>query len=133
MTAVRIVELLFPNNRYIAAHLIFVLVGGGACFVPLFNIVGYESAALFGVLGGLFALGLTASRYRLADLPRPMSDTERPSVRWARHMVTNLALIVVPFALLSLNSMRVENCDPAAGLAFWLAIPVASVAIGTER
>ncbi len=87
------------------------------CFVPLFDIVGYESAAFYGVF-----YGTACSLFPYRD----------PSTRgWAAALGRNELLLLVPFAVLSLNAVRVTNCDYLTGLGFWLVIPVMSVAVAT--
>ncbi|TXD38534.1 tetratricopeptide repeat protein [Lujinxingia vulgaris] len=109
------------------------LVALGACalaavvlsFVPLLNLVGYESAAFFGVLGGLLATGLTVADARRFDL------LEGRALDFGRLALRNLAMLVAPLVILSLNGLRVPNCDWAAGLSFWALIPVMAVLMGT--
>lgn len=108
------------------------IVGLVVCFIPLFNLIGYESSALFGVLGGLVALGLTVSDYGKGRSPSPLSNrVEAPVRAWAIRFSRYLIYLLPPALLLALNAFRVTNCDPAAGAAFWFVITVPSVAIGT--
>ncbi len=123
-------ELLAPDRATVLVHAAFAVVGAVVCFVPLFNLIGYESAALFGVLGGVASLVLTSRRYR-DELPMPIRAEDAPTVQWARATAQNLMSLIVPFALLGANATRVENCDVAGGVAFWVTIPVASIAIGS--
>lgn len=109
------------------------LVALGACalaavvlsFVPLLNLVGYESAAFFGVLGGLLATGLTVADARRFDA------LEGRALDFGRLALRNLALLIAPLLILSLNGLRVPNCDWGAGLSFWALIPVMAVLMGT--
>ena len=86
-------------------------------FVPLFNLIGYESAAFFGVL-----YGLTTSYLRF-DGPAPAD--------FGRALRNRLALIVVPFAVLTLNALVVKNCAYGIGVGWWLLIVVGSIAVAT--
>lgn len=86
-------------------------------FVPLFNLVGYESAAFYGVL-----LGLVAPFLAFDDLTVD---------GWARACAQRLALAVVPFAILSANALFVQNCAYLVGVQFWALIVVGSVVIAT--
>lgn len=86
-------------------------------FVPLFNIVGYESAAFFGVFYGFTTAFLSFDDHSL--------------VGWARHLGRRLLLLAAPFAVLTLNALRVQNCDYVTGVEFWLAIPVMSIVVAT--
>jgi len=53
-----------PTRTYLVWHLISVGLGVGACVVPLFNVLGYESAALFGVVLGVATVFLTLHAFR---------------------------------------------------------------------
>ncbi|TXD31672.1 tetratricopeptide repeat protein [Lujinxingia vulgaris] len=109
------------------------LVALGACalaavvlsFVPLLNLVGYESAAFFGVLGGLLATGLTVADARRFDALKGRA------LDFGRLALRNLALLIAPLLILSLNGLRVPNCDWGAGLSFWALISVMAVLMGT--
>lgn len=85
------------------------------CFVPLFDVLGYESSLAVALLTAptAFVIGSgvagSVRRSRRA-LPRA----------WA----TTLGVLVVPLALLTLNAVRVRNCNYSAGLAFFAALPV---------
>ncbi|RAL21642.1 hypothetical protein DL240_12355 [Lujinxingia litoralis] len=113
------------TRRYLLAATFCVVVAAVACFVPLFNLVGYESAALFGVIGGLLATGLT-----VADALRQDALAGR-AVDFGRFALRNLGLLVVPLGLLTLNGLRVPNCDWAAGYSFWGLIAGMAVLMGT--
>lgn len=102
------------------------------CFLPLTSLLGYESGAVMGVVLGLLAAWLSAWEFSGARLDGPLDPcrTSSPGLDWARRLLPRLALGVVPLGLLLLNMVRVRNCDPLTGLAFWLAIPVPSIVIG---
>lgn len=88
-----------------------------ASFIPLFDIIGYESAALFGVF-----YGVAVSFFRPVD----------KSLRgWAASLGRHELLLVAPFAILTLNALRVPNCDFLTGVGFWVAIAAMSVAVAT--
>ncbi len=86
-------------------------------FVPLFNLIGYESAAFYGVMYGL-AVGYLAF-------------DELGWRGWARGLAERLALAATPFAVLSLNALFVKNCAYLMGVQFWLLIVVGSIAVAT--
>ncbi|MGM0556512.1 MAG: hypothetical protein ACQEVA_09070 [Myxococcota bacterium] len=121
-----------PTVTFRLALIAFAVVGAVCCFVPLFDVIGYESAALFGVLGGLAAPVLTLHGVRAQLVPRPGSSTRvvSPTADFFRLYGRLVFLLVIPFALLSLNALRVQNCAFGIGVAFWLAIPVVSIFIG---
>jgi tetratricopeptide (TPR) repeat protein len=121
-----------PTVMFRLALIAFAILGAICCFVPLFNVVGYESAALFGVVGGLAAPFLTLHGVRAQLVPRPGSSTRvvSPTADFFRLFGRMVFLLLIPFALLSLNAFRVQNCAYGIGLAFWLAIPLVSIFIG---
>ncbi len=87
------------------------------CFVPLFNLLGYESAAVFGVVAGIWSTFLGTKGPKLYDL--------FPTI------LKNLSGLVLPFFILLFNALFVQNCDLFAGLLFWIFIPCFSVAFGS--
>jgi tetratricopeptide (TPR) repeat protein len=121
-----------PTVTFRLALVASAIVGAVCCFVPLFNVVGYESAALFGVLGGLAAPFLTLHSVRAQLVPRPGSSTRvvSPTADFFRIYGRLVFVLLPPFLLLSLNAFRVQNCAWGVGMAFWLAIPVVSIFIG---
>lgn len=86
-------------------------------FVPLFNLIGYESAAFYGVL-----FGLTVSYLGFDDLGWR---------GWARGLRDRLALALLPFVVLSVNALFVKNCAYLTGVLFWVLIVVGSIAVAT--
>lgn len=102
------------------------------CQLPLFSLLGYESSAVMGAVLGVLAAWLSAWEFSGQRLSGPLAPDRRdsPALDWARRLVPRLALSVPPLALLLLNMVRVRNCDPLTGLAFWLAIPVPSIVLG---
>ena len=89
------------------------------CFVPLFNIVGYESAAASGVVLSLLALGY---------MPKQVENLQKhPFVILIRAFQRGGMLILPPLILLSLNGLRVTTCAWKEGFLFWLIIPPVSI------
>ncbi len=101
------------------------------CFTPLANILGYESAAAAGVFCGLAALVRTHLRVG-RTVPDPLArDRARSTIAdFGALLPGNAALVAVPLALLTLNALRVRNCDPLTGALFFLLIPLVSVLVG---
>jgi len=96
------------------------------CFLPLTSLLGYESSAVMGVLLGLVTMRLTALEW--AEKQRRSSGA---FVRWwLDRLAARLVFTGPPLLVLLLNALRVPNCDPAAGLVFWLVIPMVSVVFG---
>lgn len=91
------------------------------CFVPLFDLLGYEFCFAIGALSAAtsVALGSTigaASRGSRAPWLLAWSST---------------ALHLVPaWAVITLNTLRVQNCDYTEGLIFFAAYPLASSLYG---
>lgn len=132
-------RLVFPTRLYVICLGISVIMAIVLCFVPLFNILGYESAAFFGVWLGIISTGLTLHAHQNGLLRSPLckESAKRPLERrpspvglfWQMY-ARNLALVVLPFGILWLNGLRVPNCDMRAGFLFWLLIPVFSILLG---
>ena len=89
------------------------LLGAGLCMVPLLGLPGLESALVLGVvlpslcavIGARLALG---TRQRIA----PTATLLGASVGAA------LLVLAVPVVLLTLNGLRVRNCEPIQGFTF---------------
>lgn len=107
------------------------LVGLVLCFVPLFNLIGYESAAVLGVAVGLGSVAVAS------DALRPSSGRgaafgprgPAPAADFCWLLPRTVGLLLPPLALLGLNATRVKNCDPALGLEFMLLVPVVSAVV----
>lgn len=127
-------RLVFPTRLYVVCLGITVVAAIALCFVPLFNLLGYESAAFFGVLLGLLTTGLTLHAHGQGLLCAPLSqkagEQQTPVssflVTYARH----LGLVIMPLWILGLNALRIPNCDWWAGFWFWLLIPGFSILLG---
>lgn len=114
----------------IAAH---AACGVVLCFVPLFNLLGYESAAAIGLTSGLAAAALVLDALRSGRLRAPLDRARAtgPLLDFAGRVPGWWFVLLGPPALaLALNAVRVKNCDPKLGLAFWVAIPAVSVVAG---
>ncbi len=84
------------------------------------SVISYESAALFGVLGGIISLIW------------PIAGSGAAVDRAINRIGLHLGLLALPALILTLNSLRVPNCSPGLGYLFWLFIPVVSVVMGTS-
>jgi len=94
------------------------------CFVPLFNLLAYEFSAAIALLASLAAAHLGSVFGRTA----PAGPVARSYLcAFAAHLL----LLVPPLALITLNALRVRNCNYGEGLAFFALLPVASVACAT--
>jgi tetratricopeptide (TPR) repeat protein len=118
--------------RLWAWGLAYGLLGAGLCFVPLFNVLGFELAFVAGLVSAFAGahLGSAATGLRRAGATR--SDGEaadaRPLSTLLRHgggvWLRVLLLSLLPLGLVALNALRVKTCAPLDGLA-WYAMLVA--------
>jgi hypothetical protein len=87
------------------------------CFVPLFNVLGYEFSLAIGLIsavtGGIIGLDIGART------PDGLCALGRAWLAAAAHLVPAVALI-------TLNMLRVRNCDYLEGLGFFALLPLAS-------
>ena len=99
------------------------------CFVPLFNVFGYESAAATGFVAAILTIFLTLYGTKLGVSPLLERDSS-PVTDLLKNWVTHSLFVVVPAAIFLLNGIRVQTCGYLDAALFWLAIPVVSVGIG---
>lgn len=123
---------LAPTRTYVIWFLLFAVVGVAVCFIPLFNLLGYESAAFFGALVGPVVVFLTLHNFRHGLLEEPLAaERVQHSIKDFFGLgIRHCAMLVVPAVALCLNALRVKNCDFVTGGLFWLTIPVMSVWVG---
>jgi len=115
------------------ALLPFALVSGAAlalCFTPLFNLLGYESSAAMGVVLGITAMLMTIGEVRSGRRTGPLDLRQSPIDGFFRAAPARLLLTLPPLLILGANALRVRNCDPLSGLAFWFVIPLFSALFG---
>jgi len=112
--------------------IVVTLTGVALCFTPLFNLVGYESAAASGVVVGLAAIALTLDALRRGLVPDPTAPARggSPAADFCWLLPRTVGLALIPLGLLGLNALRVRNCDPGLGGEFWLLIPVCAAIVG---
>jgi tetratricopeptide (TPR) repeat protein len=106
-----------------ASRIVCGLLGGFAlacCFVPGFDVLNYYSGLAISIVGGL-GVGLAT-----AMGPQPIPGEPLGRLLWKR-LVTALAICLVPLSVLLLNAVRVINCDPETGLAFYAVGPTATM------
>ena len=97
------------------------LLTGTLCFVPLFNLLGYEYCFAVTLLTAITAplLGFHG------DSPRQSLGTSI-KITFAR----SLAQLLPGLCLISLNALRIRNCDFSAGLQFFALMPIATALYG---
>ncbi|TNF32139.1 MAG: hypothetical protein EP329_11100 [Deltaproteobacteria bacterium] len=95
----------------VVAILMFALTAG-LCFLPGLGILNYYSSLVLGLVGGLLGgfAGVSAARGAVVRGEGPFREA-----LWA-----GLWVAVPPPLLLLLNGLRVTNCDPLEGLAFYV-------------
>ncbi len=132
MRAISLASKLAPTWAHGVAHGVACVSAVVLAFVPLFNLVGYESAAFFGVMLGIFATGLTVWMVRIGHIDAPLSKerSRGPAADFATLALHHLALVVGPLAILTLNGLRVPNCDWVSGFALWAVIVVPAILLG---
>ncbi len=100
--------------------------------IPLLNYLGYEYAALWGLVAS-FVAGLTT----IGEIRRKPIATEAPgrsAAEEGRHRVAastrdQLVLLAIPLAIMTANALVVKNCSLLEGFGFFLLLPVVSVIV----
>lgn len=114
------------------------VLGVALCFVPLFDVLGYEFCLTL-ALGVSFAgaqLGAVtvwrARRERPASLATAAEAFPAATVArlWGGTVARLWLALLLPLAAVTLNALRVRNCDYAAGLAWFFMLPMLSAAMG---
>ena len=110
---------------YFSSRLFFLsfLFGGILCFVPLFNIVGYESAAISGVVVSILSLFALAQNLKQERIEA--NSYSSLVIFWLQ----SLSLLAPTLGVLALNGLRVETCAWGEGFFFWLLIPPVSMVL----
>lgn len=98
------------------------IVAIGLCFVPGFDALDYYAslalAAVGGLVGGFAGVGVARDALRG---PAPLGATPAgPGWVFRRSALAALCLMVPPAVILLLDALRVRNCDPVEGFAFYL-------------
>lgn len=104
------------------------------CAVPLFNLLAYEFCLVLSPLVSIAALHLGVrtivhSRREPRDSVSSRSSIRELAAHSFRSQCHALGLLVIPLCLILLNGLRVKNCDPLEGVAFFLIMPCASATI----
>lgn len=127
-----------PPSAALIWSVLLSVVTFGLCFVPLFNLLGYESSLALGLLGSLCSAQLAATVIAAERRAQPAEAAalaeQRPLrallLAYLRGLGWSLAALVGPLVLLVGNGVRVRNCDYLAGLSFFFMIPACSAACG---
>ncbi len=129
----RLPELARRHRRHLIWGALLVALTAWLAFLPLFDVVGFEFAFVLGIVAGFASADLGAAWVRRAR--REGGSSGRPVRALAalvgRAVGANLLLLALPLALMSLNALRVRNCDFLLGLGVALALPGFAVLFGT--
>jgi hypothetical protein len=110
---------------------------GGLAHTPLFNVLSYEFCLALALAGSFAAAHLGSVTVAAArDRDDGMLFALRPPLPGlllllGRGVLANLLLLVLPLCIISLNALRVKNCDYPVGLAFFGMMPVLSVLLAS--
>ncbi|MBI5529438.1 MAG: hypothetical protein HY897_24190 [Deltaproteobacteria bacterium] len=108
------------DKLFRALLIAFAVFSGALCFVPLFDVLGYEfsvSIAILLFLSGGVLVAVVGRQVPVPGHPSPVPGL--PSVPFA----AVAALLAVPLAIMSANAVRVTNCSWGDGIGFYLLIP----------
>jgi tetratricopeptide (TPR) repeat protein len=125
---------LLPALVVLSGYVVVALV---MCRLPLFGVLGYESAFLFAILGSgaschLAVVQVHRIRRRRADpLVTPLTPLGGVLGLYARVLGVNLLLLALPLDILSANAVHVPCCNYLAGLTWWFVLPMVSAAVAT--
>ncbi|MBM4321155.1 MAG: hypothetical protein FJ125_14700, partial [Deltaproteobacteria bacterium] len=100
------------DRGWSSCALLCALLALGLCFVPLFDLLGFEFSLALGLAIGPAAAYLGAR-----------------SNSWTAGARRSLALLVLPLLFVSANALRVKNCNFWEGLRFFVLLPGAAAVI----
>jgi tetratricopeptide (TPR) repeat protein len=98
---------------------------GVLCFVPLFDVLGYDFGFALGMAAAFACVDVgqgVASRTRAATAEAPEPRAVGRQVGTA--VAISLGLLMTPLLLSLANGLRVRNCNLLAGLGFFALLPV---------
>lgn len=113
-----------PRPPLLAAALLHAAVALVCTRLPLLNTLGYEFSALVAFLASLTA-GLGTAGY----LSRAAAAGDRvwTPVLLARAVAGHLAVLAIPFVVMTANALFVRNCSFRDGVLYFLLLPAVSV------
>ena len=98
------------------------------CFVPLFDVLGYDFAFAMGFAAAL--AGVDLGHGVIVRARAGGGDGDAPAAALARRvglaLAAALGVLVLPLLLSLANGLRVRNCNLGAGLAFYVLLPVST-------
>jgi len=117
---------------------VLLAVGAGLCAVPLFDLLGFEFSFVVGIAAAVAGAHLGAQAVWRTRRDQSRADGERADARplaalagiWARTTFTVWAMLALPLACVTLNALRVRNCNFSGGLLWYGILPLPSAACG---
>jgi hypothetical protein len=100
---------------------VLVLLAALLIFVPLFNVLGYDSGFAIGLATALAGVDIGHGTVNAA---RRQGRSVSPPRLAGEAIVATWAILAVPLLLSLGNAWRVRNCNLGAGLAFFALLPV---------
>ncbi len=112
---------------------------GVLCFVPLFDLIGYELSLAVAPLAALASTHLGLRTVACARAVESRAARETAEVRplsavlrlWRHTVARTLPVLLLPLGALALNGLRVRNCNPGIGLVWYAVLPLCSAAFGS--
>ena len=100
--------MLFPSKVSLIVSLFSAAL---CCQLPLLNLLGYESAAFFGVICGLSALMNVNSGFKRGQLDPPTDTSRRiaPGREAIGVIIRQWGLLLLPFLILTANAYFVRK------------------------
>lgn len=111
--------------RVKAAAVFYLLLSVLLSQTPLFNYLGYEFSAAMTVPAA-FVSGLLTLHWLRDHRSMPMTGRTWLSVLGV-YLTINLLLLLIPFAVISLNALFVKNCAFALGAVYFLLLPIVTM------
>ena len=111
------------------------LLGAALCFIPLFDLLGYEFSAvmaLFVSLAGAHTGSIVVANCRNGRPTALLAQVDGLIVvrkLVARSIALTLLYLLPPLIFICLNAFRVRNCNVGEGILFFVALPVISAVI----
>ena len=126
--------MIFKSISYWLWFIVLAGMGLALTRTPLFNLLAFESCAALAI--GIAFAGSYISVTCVHHLRRSLqvfsgSSHQLVITLFWRTFGSNLTLLTAPLVILSLNALRVKNCDLYDGFAFFFLLPVISCAYAT--
>lgn len=125
-------------DGYRAWAVLLGLLGVALCFVPLFDVLGYEFCLALAIPASLAGAQLGLGRVRGERLGRAASAVTAADAHpaatvlglWGGAVGRAWLVLALPLVAVLANALRVRNCDLGAGLGWFFVLPMSSAALG---